>query len=301
VNVLIQFFWGGQENNFVNALIRFIRARGVTVRKTASIPDSSISGSLWIHRRQCEFLGGDRIALLEKIDELGSITKAAKDVGISYKTAWDTVNLINNLAEKPLVDRLTGGKGGGGTSLTDEGKKVIVQFKTIQEEHQKFLKNLEGRLGDTDSLYQLLRRISMKVSARNTFAGSVSNITKGAVNAEITLALKGGVPLTAVVTNGAIENLGLKVGAEAFAIIKASSIIIGTDLHDAKVSARNIFCGTIAKIIEGPVNTEVDVEIGGGNIVSAVITHGSSTRLELKVGGHACALFKASSVIIGVS
>jgi molybdate transport system regulatory protein len=141
----------------------------------------------------------------------------------------------------------------------------------------------------------------MKVSARNTFSGSVTNIIKGAVNAEVTITLKGGVLLTAVVTNGAIDNLGLKVGAEAYAIIKASSVIIGTDLHDAKISARNVFCGTIAKIIEGPVNTEVDVEIGGGTIVSAVITHGSSARLELKAGDHACALFKASSVIIGVS
>jgi molybdate transport system regulatory protein len=271
------------------------------VKKTISVTDTGISGSLWLHRKQSEFLGGDRIHLLEKIDELGSITKAAKGVGISYKTAWDTVNLINNLAEKPLVDRSAGGKGGGGTSLTAEGKKVIEQFKTIQEEHRKFLDNLENRLGDTDSLYQFLRRISMKVSARNTFAGSVTTITQGAVNAEVTLTLKGGIPLAAVVTNGAISNLGLKVGSEAYAIIKASSVIIGTDLHDAKVSARNVFCGTIATIIEGPVNTEVDVEIGGGNIISAVITHGSSERLELKVGGHACALFKASSVIIGVS
>ena len=269
--------------------------------KTKSLPDTSISGSLWIHRRQSEFLGGDRINLLEKIDELGSITKAAKDVGISYKTAWDTVNLINNLAERPLVDRSAGGKGGGGTRLTAYGKKIVDQFKTIQEEHRKFLDNLESRLGDTESLYQFLRRISMKVSARNTFAGSVTAITQGAVNAEVTLSLKGGIPLTATVTNGAIANLGLKVGAEAYAIIKASSVIIGTDLHDAKVSARNVFCGTIATIIEGPVNTEVDVEIGGGNTVSAVITHDSAQRLELKVGGHACALFKASSVIIGVN
>jgi molybdate transport system regulatory protein len=271
------------------------------VRKTKSKADISVSGNLWLHRQQSEFLGGDRISLLEKINELGSITKAAKDVGISYKTAWDTVNLINSLAEKPLVERIAGGKGGGGTSLTVEGKKVIKQFKTIQEEHRKFLGNLETRLGDTDSLYQFLRRISMKVSARNTFAGSVTAITKGAVNAEVSISLKGGIPLTAVVTNGAIDNLGLKIGAEVYAIIKASSVIIGTDLHDAKVSARNVFCGTIAKIIEGPVNTEIDVEIGGGNTVSAVITHGSSERLELKVGGHACALFKASSVIIGVS
>jgi molybdate transport system regulatory protein len=260
-----------------------------------------LAGNLWINRAEDKFLGGERIKLLEKIDELGSITKAAKAVGISYKTAWDAVNLINNLSEEPLVDRLTGGKGGGGTSLTAEGKKVITQFNTIQEEHRKFLDNLEQRLGDTDSLYQFLRRISVKVSARNTFAGTVTAITKGAVNAEVTLSLKGGIPLTAVVTNGAIDNLGLAVGTEAYAIIKASSIIIGTDLHDAKISARNVFCGTIVKIIEGPVNTEVDVEIGGGNTVSSVITHGSSNRLELKVGGHACALFKASSVIIGVS
>ncbi len=260
-----------------------------------------LTGNLWLNRAENKFLGGERIYLLEKIDELGSITKAAKAVGISYKTAWDTINMINNLAEKPLVDRLTGGKGGGGTSLTGEGKKVVEQFKTIQEEHRKFLDNLESRLGDTESLYQFLRRISMKVSARNTFSGSVSKITKGAVNAEVTISLKGGVPLTAVVTNGAIDNLGLQTGNEAYAIVKASSVIIGTDLHDAKVSARNIFCGTVAKIVEGPVNTEVDVEIGGGNTVSAVITHDSATRLELKVGGHACALFKASSVIIGVN
>lgn len=263
--------------------------------------DIALTGNLWLNRADNKFLGGDRISLLEKIDELGSITKAAKAVGISYKNAWDTINMINNLAEKPLVDRLTGGKGGGGTSLTAEGKKVIKQFKTIEEEHRKFLDNLENRLGDTEGLYQFLRRISMKVSARNSFAGSVTAITQGAVNAEVTLSLKGGILLTAVVTNGAISNLGLKVGAEAYAIVKASSIIIGTDLHAAKVSARNIFCGTIAKIIEGPVNTEVDVEIGGGNTVSAVITHDSATRLELRVGGHACALFKASSVIIGVS
>jgi molybdate transport system regulatory protein len=260
-----------------------------------------VDGSVWLHKDDRKFLGGDRIRLLEKIDECGSITKAAREAGISYKTAWDTINMMNNLADKPLVERMVGGRGGGGTRLTPDGKELIVRFRIIQEEHRKFLANLSERVGDADSLYKLFRRIAMKVSARNTFSGTVTNITKGAVNAEVTLSLKGGIPLTAVITNGAIDNLGLKTGSEAYAIIKASSVIIGTDLHDAKVSARNIFCGIIAKVIEGPVNTEVDIEIGGGNTVSAVITHGSSTRLELTAGGHACAMFKASSVIIGLS
>lgn len=140
----------------------------------------------------------------------------------------------------------------------------------------------------------------MKISARNVFSGTISGISKGAVNAEVSLELKAGTPVTAVVTNASVDRLGLAVGMEAFAIIKASSIIIGTDLHDARVSARNVMCGVVVNVIEGPVSTEVDVEIGGGNTISAVITHESAQRLGIVKGGHACALFKASSVIIGV-
>lgn len=259
-----------------------------------------LEGNLWFSKDADRFLGGDRIALLEMIDIHGSITKAAKAVGISYKTAWEMVNQVNNLADVPLINRATGGKGGGGASLTAKGHEVVKQFQIIQEEHRRFLHNLDGRLGDTDSLYQFLRRISMKVSARNTFTGVVTALTTGAVNAEVTLTLKGGIPLVATITNGAIENLGLMIGMDAYAIIKASSIVIGTDVESARISARNIFNGTINKIIEGPVNTEIDLEIGSGNTVSAVITHDSALRLGLQVGGKACAVFKASSVIIGV-
>jgi molybdate transport system regulatory protein len=259
-----------------------------------------VDGSVWLHKSDRKFLGEEGIGLLEKIDECGSITNAAKAAGISYKTAWDNVNMMNNLADRPLVDRMIGGKGGGGTRLTPDGKELIGRFRIIQEEHRKFLANLSERVGEAANLYKFLRRIAMKVSARNVFSGTISGMKKGAVNSEVTLTLKGGTPVVATVTNGSVDNLGLTVGKEAFAIIKASSIMIGSDLHDAKISARNILCGTIVKLIEGPVSTEVDVEIGAGNTVSAVITHESSNKLALREGGHACALFKASSVIIGV-
>jgi molybdate transport system regulatory protein len=141
----------------------------------------------------------------------------------------------------------------------------------------------------------------MKLSARNIFTGTVASIKKGAVNAEISLSLKGGAVIVATITIGSVESLGLSVGKEATAIVKASTVIIGTDLHNAKVSARNVMCGKIVKIIEGPVNAEVDVEIGADNTMTAVITRESAKRLELKEGGHACTMFKASSVIIGVN
>ena len=260
-----------------------------------------LEGDIWFQKSQNRFLGGDRIDLLEKIDEIGSINSAAKAIGISYKTAWHLVNMMNNLSEKPLVDRMTGGKGGGGTVLTREGKLVIEQYRVVQEEHRKFLENLQERLGDTASLYSFLRRISMRISARNVFSGTIEEIRKGAVNAEVELALTGGQRIASIITNGAVDNLGLKKGMSAYAIVKSNSVMVGKDLHDANLSARNIMCGSVQRVIDGPVSSEIDIEIGGGNIISAIITHTSSERLELKEGEHACALFKASSVIIGVN
>lgn len=140
----------------------------------------------------------------------------------------------------------------------------------------------------------------MNISARNIFRGTISSITRGAVNAEVTIDLPSGSSIVSIITIGAVERLGLAEGMAASAIIKASSIILGTNLQEARVSARNMLCGTICRVIEGPVSTEVDIEIGGGDTLSAIITHGSSQKLGLAEGGEACAIFKASAVIIGV-
>jgi len=260
-----------------------------------------ISGAIWLQKAGTVYLGNDRIGLLEKIDERGSITKAARAAGISYKTAWDVVNALNNLSEKPLVRRIAGGRGGGGTLLTEEGKEVIRRYRILQGEHQRFLEGLSEKIGDARTLYRFLRRIAVKVSARNTFLGKVTNVKKGAVSAEVTLSLKGGDTVVAVITKESVENLGLKKGKEAYAIIKASSVILGKDLHGVKISARNILCGTVMKLAEGPVNEDVTVQLAGGNTLTSVITRESARKLKLSEGDHVCAVVKASSVILGVS
>lgn len=84
---------------------------------------------------------GRRLFLLQKIDELGSIRKAAKEVGISYQTALTTINLLNNLARRPLVIKQVGGKKGGGTCLTIEGKLFLNRFLSIWLEHQQLFHN----------------------------------------------------------------------------------------------------------------------------------------------------------------
>ncbi len=140
----------------------------------------------------------------------------------------------------------------------------------------------------------------MKISARNMLAGTITKVAKGAVNAEVDLTLKGGEKIAAVITNESVDALGLRDGKAAFAIIKANWVIIGKDLHTVKMSTRNILCGTVAKVVEGAVNSEVDLKLTGGDQISAIITNESTRSLGLKQGDHACAAFKASSVIIGI-
>jgi len=260
----------------------------------------SVEATLSLRRADKAFLGGNRIGLLEAIDRLGSITKAAREVGVSYKTAWEAVDAMNKVAERPLVHREAGGRGGGGTVLTDEGKETVRLYRVLQVEHLKFINRLEGRLGDVDRLYSLLRRVAMRVSARNVFPGTVAEVRKGAVSTEVTLTLKGGESLCSVITNESARVLGLKKGLEAYAFFKASAVILGKGLHDAKVSARNLLCGTADRIVHGPVNAEVTVVLPGGSVLTSIITEESAKRLILAKGDHVCALVKASSVILGV-
>jgi molybdate transport system regulatory protein len=140
----------------------------------------------------------------------------------------------------------------------------------------------------------------MKLSARNVLPGSITKVTKGAVNAEVELTLKSGEKIIAGITNGSVDTLGLKEGKAAFAIVKASWVILGIDLHNVKLSTRNILCGTVAKVQGGAVNSEVDIKLAGGAVLVAVVTNASVASLGLKEGGHVCAAFKASSVIVGI-
>ena len=105
-----------------------------------------VSGAIWLQKPGADLLGDDRIRLLEKIEEHGSITKAARAAGISYKTAWDNVSAVTNLSEKPLVRRMTGGKGGGGARVTEAGERAIKLFWRFHDDLQRFLKREQAKL-----------------------------------------------------------------------------------------------------------------------------------------------------------
>lgn len=240
--------------------------------------------------------------LLASIGQTQSISAAARAVGLSYKAAWDAVEAMNNLADAPLVQRAVGGKGGGGTTLTAEGERLVETFNAVEAEHAQFLERLNARIASAGRQLRMIGRLNMMTSARNHFAGKIVRIRKGAVNDEVELKLSGGERLTATVTHQSVENLGLKTGGEAVALVKASWVIVAIEEGaPLRLSARNRLAGTISQLTPGAVNTEVVIALKGGNSVAAIITNESAKTLKLAEGMAASAIFKASSVILGVA
>lgn len=261
-----------------------------------------LMGRLSIEAAAGSALSDTRIRLLEAIDRLGSINQAAKAVPLSYKAAWDAIDTLNNLSPEPLVLRVTGGRQGGGTQLTDYGRRMVAMYRALEIETQAALERLAVKLAEdgpasVDDFRKLLHRMSMKSSARNQFAGPVVGLRDGEVDFEVRLRLDRDHELVAVITKASAENLGLSIGKEVFAYIKSSSVLLATD-PSLRLTARNQLWGEVVAVHEGSVNDEVTLALPSGKQVTAVITHGSAERLALRVGVRAAAVFKASSVIL---
>lgn len=254
---------------------------------------------LRLNMQEQNFLGDRRVALLEQIDNTGSISKAAKVIGMSYKSAWDAVDTMNNLSCKPLVMRNAGGAKGGGSEVTRYGRSLITAYRALQREYELVLERF-NTLGNAVDLQQLMRILAMKTTARNQLRGTVKQVTRGAVNGDVILDIGDGLEVFANITNESIEELGLTEGKEAVAIIKSSFAILSPD-RDVRISARTRLWGTILKTTKGAVNSEIKLELPGQRVLTAVITNESLEEFGFKEGAECCALVKASHVILAVN
>ena len=98
-----------------------------------------IKSRIWIEAENHVLLGEGRVQLLKAIETEGSLSKAAKSLGLSYKKAWSLIDSVNKSAKKPVTINSTGGKGGGGAELTDYGKQLITVFDEINQNCWTFL------------------------------------------------------------------------------------------------------------------------------------------------------------------
>jgi len=240
------------------------------------------------------------IGLLKAIEQTGSLNQAAKQMGLSYKGAWQILERANNSAPQLLVATATGGSKGGGSCLTEAGKALLTLFTHLEQQHQAFLTQLNHSLADNSEMVLLLQRLVIKTSVRNQLFGRVTAIHTGAVNDEVMVELKGGEQIVTTLKMALIDEIGLAVGVQAVLLINSADITVTSDYNAVQFSARNRLFGKVMRIQEELANSEIIVLLPSGEILAAMITQQSVQNLALVPNMPVCVLFKSNAPILGV-
>lgn len=233
-----------------------------------------------------------RLALLRAIAAEGSISAAARRCGISYKAAWQQVENMNRQSDGPLVERLTGGRGGGGTRLTELGTQLLHAWDSAGSALQA--------ASDNPATLPDLARLPLRTSARNQLPGRITRLDTGAVNDTVYIQLAGGQPLIAQVTRSSSLELALAPGRQVVALIKASWLALATPDAATHIAVANRLSGQVGRISPGAVNSEVIVQLAGGGSLCAICDNDSIASLQLQPGSAVSALFSAQNVILGI-
>lgn len=256
-----------------------------------------IDGRFWLTKEGQSFLGSGRIELLERIDKIGSIHAAAKEMKMSYKAAWERINGMNALADQPLIERTTGGKGGGGTKLTPYAHELIATFHRFNELHRQFIDRFSEAGNDPERLARILSRTFLTTSARNQLPATLSSIKTNGLHSTLTLTLSGADTLRSTITAKSVENMGLSIGCDTYAIIKSSDIHIvsappATDIAD------NVLSGTIESLESSGDNIEIALRLTGGTLLIALEKQDLLQNLEIGITSYA--IISPLHIIIGL-
>ena len=235
-----------------------------------------------------------RIALLQHVAEQGSITRAAKAAGISYKAAWDAIDELNNLATQPLVERSTGGRGGGGARLSAEGERVLRLYRRLQTLQAQLLDAAEES-SDLD----LLGRLMLRTSARNQLQGRISGLRREGRHDRVSLDLGGGLQIEALITRGSTERLELTLDTTVVALLKAGWVQLLLE-GDHVEAGSNCLMATVEQVLtdeDGP--SEVRLVLGNGQTLCAFADEHWLTQHELDAGSQVRVQFHPSYVLLG--
>jgi len=249
-----------------------------------------IDGHIWIKKDDRGFIGPGRVELLQNIQIHGSISKAAKAMKMSYKAAWDSVDIMNKLSKKPLVTKITGGKGGGGTVITAHAKELIHAFNEISSLYRNYFEVLSDSFNEqlSDEIYEepVFSRLHGLICEKQ-------NIDE---NFELSIKLNSGQILTSIETKKFVIEKDLDIEDEVNFLIETNNIVLTK--HVLENSARNLLKGNVTKILDNGINANICVDCGQGDIINSKITSASCKKLLLNLNDTVYAQFKAYNITI---
>ncbi|QLB12930.1 molybdate transport system regulatory protein [Bisgaardia hudsonensis] len=224
---------------------------------------------LTINLQKQLFADPKRIRLLKEIKQSGSISQAARNAKVSYKSAWDHLEAMNNISPKPLLERNTGGVKGGGSYLTSYAERLLQLYDLLAQTQQKAFSILQDETIPLDSLLSATAHFSLQTSARNQFFGKVIAIQPKDIYCDIEISIEHfPKPIIAQITQQSAVKLKLVLGKEVMLLIKAPWIQL---THSSKHNETNEFEGIIKQIIPKESNQEIIVEVNNKILCYATV------------------------------
>ena len=199
-----------------------------------------------------------RMDILRRLQDAGSISEAARRAGVSYKAAWQAIDILSNLAGTPLVEKVVGGSGGGGAQLTAAGKELIKASAELELAKSQLLKKSPSASA-TDPITQGM--LGLQTTMRNQFPATVTGIAKKAGSVRVTLTTKGASVFHARITSASAELFELHIGQKVMVLFKATAVQI---MHSAVDASKNIVPGVVIRKSRGGQSGELNLLVEPG-------------------------------------
>lgn len=237
---------------------------------------TEIEIDLSIKLQQQLFVDPRRIQLLWAIQTCGSISQAAKACQLSYKTAWDNLNAMDMISPKPLLQRNSGGKEGGGTTLTAYAKRLLRLYELLAQTQQRAFYALQDEKIALTSLLSATAKFSLQSSARNQLFGQVVSIRPQGLNTEVEINVDGLQPtIYAHITTASCLNLQLQPQQELLFMFKAPWLT----LHHTDPHMQNTLQGTITTLQQQQGSNEALITIAPN--IELCASYADSARYQL--------------------
>lgn len=252
-----------------------------------------------------------RIDILRGIGRTGSISQAAREVGVSYKAAWQAIATLTNLAGVPLVERVVGGAGGGGARLTAQGQELLQMAQAYDSARRSLATPSVAGAGSAAA------SLRVRTSMRNQLPGVIEQLQPRGRQVHVHLRLgdaadlaidlpPGGAPLdgvriVATITQESAELLGLQVGLAAIALCKATAVkVLAPDVAAKRAAISNLLPAQVVRVARAKAADQGDelVMVLSGSALELVgfATPGTAWRRRQRV----LARLDASAVVLAL-
>lgn len=239
-----------------------------------------------------------RIDILRQIGQGGSISQAARAVGVSYKAAWQALDTLTNLAGVALVERVVGGAGGGGARLTAAGEQLLAAADAMQQARAVVLQRLDGSGLAQAAAARLALRTSMRnqwpcivqglqasgpvVRVHLSCAGSADDARVGSEDCAAGDAARG-LHVYSRITRESAELLGLRPGMPVQALCKATAVRVLPVAGVPPASGANHWAARATRVSRGELGDEVSAQLDAGVQMVGFAAPRSGLRVRSRV------------------